>query len=561
MNQVRRKKLDAGDAQSIFNYCRRKQIDNSNFFYAIQCDDDSRMVNFFWVDARSKLAYQHFGDVITFDTTYKTNKYSMPFAPFTGLNNHCQSILFGCALLQDELESSFTWLFETWLDAMNGKKPISIITDQDLAIKAALAKVFPESRHRLCLWHIRKKFPEKLAHIYHKKSIFKRDLKRVIRDSPNVQSFEEGWRRLIIEYKLEENEWLQGLYKIRESWIPIYNRRTFFAGMNTTQRSESINSFFYSFVDATTTLQEFVVKYEKAVDSRLEVERREDYESRHKSRHKSRILTIGSKLEDHAALIYTRNIFGKFQDELAKINRFTKLKMLREGTRCKYQVSNNFVPQDTFMVDIDLNSKIANCGCQLFESMGILCRHILVIFQSKGVLQIPDHFILQRWTKDANKEINFSDTEYDFDNHSDTPKILRRVHTQQETNVLVDLAEESIDIYKYIILELMHIRVSALKMKACLSNGDGLDPLESGHSNMDEILSIEEGSKAAQMTIGDSHISQTKGRKKDGDRISQNSRLKSGLEISLNRFLVKRKACHECGEHGHNSRTCKKKEY
>ena len=46
------------------------------------------MINFFWVDARSRLAYEQFGDVITFDTTYKTNKYSMPFAPFTGLNNH-----------------------------------------------------------------------------------------------------------------------------------------------------------------------------------------------------------------------------------------------------------------------------------------------------------------------------------------------------------------------------------------------------------------------------------------------------------------------------------------
>jgi hypothetical protein len=78
----------------------------------------------------------------------------MLFTPFPGLSNHRrQSILFGCTLLQDESESSFTWLFETWLEAMNGKKPISIITDQDLAIRAALAKVFPETRYRVCLWH------------------------------------------------------------------------------------------------------------------------------------------------------------------------------------------------------------------------------------------------------------------------------------------------------------------------------------------------------------------------------------------------------------------------
>ena len=49
----------------------------------------------------------------------------MPFAPFTGLNHHCQLILFGCALLQDETEQTFVWLFETWLQAMWGKEPLS----------------------------------------------------------------------------------------------------------------------------------------------------------------------------------------------------------------------------------------------------------------------------------------------------------------------------------------------------------------------------------------------------------------------------------------------------
>ena len=48
---------------------------------------------------------------------------------------------------------------------------------------------------------------------------------------------------LIEEYGLETNEWLQQLYDIRESWVPVYNRDTFFAVMNTTGRSEGVNSF------------------------------------------------------------------------------------------------------------------------------------------------------------------------------------------------------------------------------------------------------------------------------------------------------------------------------
>ncbi|XP_061368476.1 protein FAR1-RELATED SEQUENCE 5-like [Gastrolobium bilobum] len=214
LRNLRRKNLDVGDALAVFNYCKQKQAQNSDFFYSIQCDADDRMINFFWVDARSRYAYQQFGDVITFDTTYRTNKYSMLFAPFTGLNHHLQSILFGCALLQDETEKSFTWLFETWLEAMNGKKPVSIITDQDLAIGAAVAKVFPETRHRLCLWHIRKKFPEKLAHIYHKNSTFKRELKRCIRESPTIKEFENEWKNIMVTYDLQKNVWFKDYLKL-----------------------------------------------------------------------------------------------------------------------------------------------------------------------------------------------------------------------------------------------------------------------------------------------------------------------------------------------------------
>ncbi|CAJ2631531.1 unnamed protein product [Trifolium pratense] len=74
LRNLRRRNLDVGDAQAVFNFCKQKQVENPNFFYAIQCDDEDRMINFFWVDGRARLSYKIFGDVVTFDTTYKTNK-------------------------------------------------------------------------------------------------------------------------------------------------------------------------------------------------------------------------------------------------------------------------------------------------------------------------------------------------------------------------------------------------------------------------------------------------------------------------------------------------------
>ncbi|XP_022750496.1 protein FAR1-RELATED SEQUENCE 5-like [Durio zibethinus] len=113
---------------------------NPGFFYAIQMDAEGQLANCFWADFRSRMTYKYFGDVVAFDPTYLINKYKMPFVPFTGVNHHYQSILFGCVLLWDETKETFVWLLNTWLEAMFGYHPKTIITDQDAAITNVVAK-------------------------------------------------------------------------------------------------------------------------------------------------------------------------------------------------------------------------------------------------------------------------------------------------------------------------------------------------------------------------------------------------------------------------------------
>jgi hypothetical protein len=48
------------------------------------------------------LNYDCFGDVLVFDTTYRTNKYNLICASFVGVNHHWQNVMFGCAFLLDE---------------------------------------------------------------------------------------------------------------------------------------------------------------------------------------------------------------------------------------------------------------------------------------------------------------------------------------------------------------------------------------------------------------------------------------------------------------------------
>ena len=69
-----------------------------------------------------------FGDVLTFDTTYRTNRYSMPLAMFVGFNNQLQNIVFAEALIRDEKAGTFEWVFEQFITCMCGKEPITIFT-------------------------------------------------------------------------------------------------------------------------------------------------------------------------------------------------------------------------------------------------------------------------------------------------------------------------------------------------------------------------------------------------------------------------------------------------
>jgi hypothetical protein len=86
--------------------------------------------------------YKCFGDVMSFDTTFQTNKFEMPFALILGANHHKRTVIFGAALLYSETIESFVWLFETFLVAMCGKHPSTIFTDQDAAMAGAIAYVF-----------------------------------------------------------------------------------------------------------------------------------------------------------------------------------------------------------------------------------------------------------------------------------------------------------------------------------------------------------------------------------------------------------------------------------
>ena len=101
-----------------------------------------------------------------------------PFGEFLGLNQFRETTIFGAVILFDETEDSFIWLFQTFIAAHNGKQPRTIFTDKDAAMGKAILKVFTESYHGLCTFHIMQNAVKHLSPVKGTRVQRKRKVKR-----------------------------------------------------------------------------------------------------------------------------------------------------------------------------------------------------------------------------------------------------------------------------------------------------------------------------------------------------------------------------------------------
>ncbi|XP_030937910.1 protein FAR-RED IMPAIRED RESPONSE 1-like [Quercus lobata] len=382
--------MEHGVVASLGRYFSRQLKENPSYYFATQLDCEELITNIFWADARMIIDYSHFGDVITFDTTYSTNRDARPLGVFLGLNHHRETVVFGGTLLYDETIESFVWL-----EAMFEKKPITIFTDQDTAMSTAIKIVMPKTYHALYSWYMWQNAEKHLGHLLKNESQFNVDFLACIYEYDGEDEFLTAWNEMLDKYNVCENKWLVDLFKLKEKWAQAYVKRTFTVGMKTTQLSESFNVNLKDFLRTDLNIVEFFTHFETVVNQKRDKELEAKYNSRQKF---PRLKLKSSPMLNQVATVYTPK-FDLFQTEVEEIMALSILE--RNVSQTHSYVIGVFNQNGKYEVMWNPLDETLSCSCRKFESFGILCRHGLRVFDVLDIKLIPNRYIMKMWRRDV----------------------------------------------------------------------------------------------------------------------------------------------------------------
>lgn len=120
---------------------------------------------------------------------------------------------------------------------MSGHSPSAIITDQCKVMQRATETFFSNTKHCWCLWHIMKKLPEKLKG-YSQYVVIEISLQNAVHGS--LRNLNVVGEKCFASTNFTIMTGWEGC--MRSEWVPIFVKNTFWAGISTKQRSESMHT-------------------------------------------------------------------------------------------------------------------------------------------------------------------------------------------------------------------------------------------------------------------------------------------------------------------------------
>ena len=201
------------DFQQLLSTIEKKVNDNPGIYHSVHYIVSRLARIFSATDSLIPIVLQY-GDpshlVLTFDTTFGTNKYGMSLGFFVCPDAHAKTQVIAMALIQNEDQESMNWVFEQLLKALQGSAPGVVLTDGDGKILTAVTEVLQTTIHLLCLFHLWLNIRDSIRPVFRKGRQF------------DVKWFELDhlfWKTSFQTTETEAEACLEGMQTALSKWI------------------------------------------------------------------------------------------------------------------------------------------------------------------------------------------------------------------------------------------------------------------------------------------------------------------------------------------------------
>ncbi|XP_019419804.1 PREDICTED: putative protein FAR1-RELATED SEQUENCE 10 [Lupinus angustifolius] len=380
------------DVLELLEACKAMKEADGDFVYDFTVDENDKVENVAWSYGESVNANAMFGNVVYFDTTYRSITYGLLFGAWFGIDSYGRTIFFGCCLLQDETPQSFSWALQTFVRLVSGRCPQTILTDLDPRLGDAIKSKFPGTKHVIPLWNIMYKVPTWFSLLLGSRyEEFKFEFD-VLFHIENTEEFELRWSQMISVFGLGSDKHIDLLYSVRASWAQSYVRGYFLARMATIPYSKSIDAFLKGIFTEHSCLRGFFDQV--GISANFQHQACLEIQYIH--------LKTCLPIEEQARSILTPFAFNALQQELSLAMQYATTEMANGS-----YIVRHFKRMDEERLVIWLpEDEQIHCSCKEFESSGILCRHALRIFVVKNYFQLPDKYYLTRWRQECSSLID-----------------------------------------------------------------------------------------------------------------------------------------------------------
>ncbi|CAN1121073.1 Putative protein FAR1-RELATED SEQUENCE 10 [Linum perenne] len=374
------------DMLELLEACKAMLERDADFAYDYTADVNEKIENIAWAYGDSVRAYTLYGDVVHFETTYRSITYGLLLGVCFGMDNNGKAVLLGCFLLQVESTHSFAWALQTFIRFMRGRHPQTILTDIDSGLRDAIARELPDTKHVICPWHVISKlsswFTLLLGQQY---GDFKAEF-HIISHLEGIEEFEHQWNIFVGRFGLVLEKHIALLYSYRGSWSMAYIRGCFLARTCSTEFSQSVNLFLRRILNGQTCLQVFFEEVTVA----------SSYESRAKTGMYYFPIKTCMPIEEHARSVLTPYAFSILQHEIVLSMQYGVQEMEDRSFHMRHFKK---MDGEYFVIWIPEDEQV-HCSCKEFEHSGILCRHSLRVLQLKNCFQLPEKYFSPRWRRE-----------------------------------------------------------------------------------------------------------------------------------------------------------------